>query len=83
MLPDVHGLIVTDDDARVLFELRGRAVFNEEGTRGGQNLVGSFEAEDERYAWLNDSVCIAEGTILTDPYRIETHVYAGINELIG
>jgi hypothetical protein len=49
---------------------RCRTVFNEEGTRGGQNLIGSFEAEDERYAWLNDLVCIAEGMILIDPYRM-------------
>lgn len=83
MLPDVHGLIVTDDGARAVFELRGRTVFNEDRSRGGQTLIGTFESADERYTWLNDLVCIAEGTILPDPNRIEIHVYTGINELIA
>lgn len=82
MLPDAHGLIVTDDGARIVFELRGRTVFNEDGSRGGQTLIGLFESDHEKYGWLNDAVCIAEGTILPDVNRIEIHVYAGINELI-
>ncbi len=64
MLPDVRGLIRTDDGASILFELRGRTVFGDDGL-GRQNLVGWFEAEDERYRWLNDVVCIAEGVIET------------------
>jgi sugar lactone lactonase YvrE len=82
MLPDVHGLVVTDDGARIVFELHGRTVFNDDRSRGGQTLVGAFESDDDRYTWLNDVVCIAEGTILPDPNRIEIHVYAAINELI-
>lgn len=82
MLPDAHGLIVTDDGARIVFDLRGRTVFSADRTRGGQNLIGTFESDDQRYAWLNDVVCIAEGTILPESNRIEIRAYAGVNELI-
>jgi hypothetical protein len=82
MLPDVHGLIVTDDDARILFDFWGRTVFSVDRSRGGQNLIGSFESAADRYTWLNDVVCIAEGTIRPDSNQIDIRVYAGINELI-
>ena len=80
MLPDAHGLIVTGDGAQVLFDLRGVTVFNE--GRGGQSLLGMFTAEDERYAWLNDVVCVAEGVIVPAQNTIEIHVYAAVNELV-
>ena len=48
-------------------------------TGGRQNLVGWFESDDERYRWLNDVVCIAEGMIGTE--GMEIHVYAGVHEL--
>ncbi len=83
MLPDVHGLITTGDGAKIVFDLHGRTVFNRDGSQGGQGLVGWFESEDERYTWLNDAICVAEGTILPDSNRIEIHVYEAINELIA
>jgi hypothetical protein len=81
MLPNVHGLIVTDDGAEVLFRLTGITVFDNEG-RGGQNLSGTFTAEDERYAWVNDLVCVAEGVIVPAQNTIDIRVYAAINELV-
>jgi hypothetical protein len=78
MLPNVRGLVTTDDGASIPFELRGRTYFGDDGA-GRQNLVGWFEAADRRYAWLNDVVCIAEGIIEDDGMRIE--VYAGVHEL--
>ena len=80
MLPEVHGLIVTDDGAEVLFSLTGITVFNDEG-RGSQNLTGTFTAADERYAWLNDLVCVAEGAIVPARNTIDIRVYATINEM--
>jgi hypothetical protein len=78
MLPDVRGLITTTDGASILFELRGRTIF--EGDKPGrQNLVGWFESDHESYRWLNDVVCIAEGTISDDGMQI--HIFAGIHEL--
>ena len=82
MLPDAHGLVLTDDGARIVFALHGRTVFDPEGTRGGQNLVGWFEAEDPAYAWLNDLVCVAEGVIRPEANSIEIRVYAAVNELL-
>jgi hypothetical protein len=77
MLPNARGLIRTNDGAAIVFELRGRTSFGKDGA-GRQNLVGWFESDDERYRWLNDVVCIAEG-IITDA-GMEIHVYAGVNE---
>ena len=78
MLPNARGLITTGDGVSILFELRGRTTFGEDGV-GRQNLVGWFEAGDPRYRWLNDVVCIAEGLITDD--GMEIRVYAGVVEL--
>ena len=79
MLPNVRGLITTDDGASILFQLRGRTIFAEGDPSGRQNLVGWFEADDERYRWLNDIVCIAEGRIADDGMHIR--VYSAVHEL--
>jgi hypothetical protein len=78
MLPNVRGLITTHDGASLLFELRGRTIF-EGDDPGRQNLVGWFESDDARYQWLNDVVCIAEGLITDD--GMEIRVYTGVHEL--
>jgi hypothetical protein len=78
MLPNVHGLITTTDGATILFELRGRTIF--EGDQPGrQSLVGWLESDHESYRWLNDVVCIAEGQISAG--GMEIHLYAGIHDL--
>jgi hypothetical protein len=79
MLPDVRGLITTEDGVSIVFELRGRTVFTEDDPSGRQHLVGWFETDHERYRWLNDAVCIAEGRIHDDGMRIR--VYTGVHEL--
>ena len=76
MLPNVRGLVRTDDPASILFEFRGRTIF-EGDEPGRQNLVGWFESDYETYRWLNDLVCIAEG-LITDA-GMEIHVYAGVH----
>jgi len=77
MLPDVRGLVATHDGATLLLEFRGRTIFDDEA--GRQNLVGWFETDDDRYRWLNDVVCLAEGVIIDA--GMEIHVYAAIHEL--
>jgi hypothetical protein len=78
MLPNVRGLVTTHDGASILFELRGRTIL--EGDQPGrQNLVGWFESDHASYRWLNDVVCIAEGTISVE--GMEIHIYAGIHEM--
>jgi uncharacterized protein DUF3237 len=78
MLPNVRGLITTDDGASIVFELHGRTIF-EGDEPGKQNLVGWFESDHQSYRWLNDVVCIAEGRIAAK--GMEIHVYTGIHEL--
>jgi hypothetical protein len=80
MLPDARGLITTHDGATILFELRGRTTF-EGDEPGRQNLVGWFESDQESYRWLNDVVCIAEGSIGAG--GMEIRVYAGVHEIPG
>lgn len=73
MLPDVRGLITTPEGAEVFVDLTGRTVFVQQGgaTVGRQLLMTLFESQDERYAWLNNEVCVAEGVI--DPERLAAH----------
>jgi hypothetical protein len=79
MIPDSHGLIATADGAKVLFSFRGRTVFETGG--GKQVLHVTFEAEDERYLWLNTSVCVLEGLIDYQTGRMKARIYACLNEL--
>src|SRR3954466_2994913 len=70
MLPGARGVITTRDGAAVIFDLTGRTVFVEvDGeTVGRQLLMTLFETDDERYRWLNHTVCMTEGAI--DPVRL-------------
>jgi hypothetical protein len=79
-LPDAHGVIRTDDGADIIFSLRGRTTFAA-GSLGVQNLHALFEAESERYRWLNDVVCVAEGKIDRDTMRSLIRVYVCVHEL--
>ena len=79
MLPNLRGLITTHDGASVIFELRGRTIF-EGDEPGRQNLVGWFESDHESYRWLNDLVCIAEGLISATAGDMVINVYAGVHE---
>lgn len=65
MLPNARGVITTGDGAEVLFDLTGRTVWVQRGseTVGRQLLMTLFESADEKYAWLNNAVCISEGVI--------------------
>jgi hypothetical protein len=88
-LPDTHGVIQTDDSAVILFTMQGRTVFPPNSPRrsrpsysgrGRQLLTLMFEAEDERYAWLNTTLCVAEGAIVEG--AMQARVYSCVNELV-
>ncbi len=74
MLPSARLAITTDDGAIVLADLTGRTVFVPvDGEKVGRQLLMTlFESEDERYTWLNHTVCVAEGAI--DQVRLAMHV---------
>jgi hypothetical protein len=84
MLPNVRGVIATDDGAEVFVGLTGRTLFVERdgSTVGSQLLMTLFESEDDRYAWLNTLVCMTEGVI--DPEAGTSHfeVYVCTNDLV-
>jgi hypothetical protein len=77
MLPEAHGVNLTDDGATLLFSLEGRTVFV--GDQGHQLLRVLFETEAERYRWLNVALCVLEGVIEAGRMRARVHVC--VNEL--
>ncbi|HEU5369326.1 MAG TPA: DUF3237 family protein [Ktedonobacterales bacterium] len=79
MLPETHGVIMTDDGAAIMFTFQGRTVF--EGSVGKQLLTISFEAEDERYRWLNQAVCVVEGLVSIPTLAMRGRVYCCVHEL--
>jgi hypothetical protein len=59
-LPDLQGIIETDDGAQVLFDYRGYGRAYPVGRR--QVVVsGTHLSEDERYTWLNDTLSVGVG----------------------
>ncbi|HVD63904.1 MAG TPA: hypothetical protein VNC14_06395 [Lapillicoccus sp.] len=62
MLRNARGVVATEDGGEVLFDPTGRTVFvDREGEEvGRQLLMVQFASEDDRYAWLNNAVCIGE-----------------------
>src|SRR5213083_929906 len=85
MFPNAGGLVTTQDGAKVTFLMQGRTVFgqNAKGERvGGQNIVMWFEADDERYKWLNDAMCVVEG-VIAGLSAIRFRVFECVNELIA
>jgi hypothetical protein len=82
-LPDVHGVIRTNDGAFVLFTFQGRSLPAQDDKRS-QLLTVCFEAEDERYRWLNTAVCVLEGVIstaVTGTIKMRAHIYSCVHEL--
>jgi hypothetical protein len=61
-LPDVHGAITTDDGATVICTLTG---FARPYPAGRRQIVctATHVCGDERYAFLNDVVCVGTGEI--------------------
>ena len=78
-LPSVHGIIRTDDGGIVLFTLEGRTLTPQDGKR---RLLSSilFESEAERYRWLNDAVCVLEGSLRSGG-TTSTRIYRCVPEL--
>ena len=80
MLPDAHGVIVTQDSAFIMFTLQGRTVFEQE--QGKQLLSVIFEAESESYSWLNATFCVLEGLIDGERLQMRARVYACRSDLV-
>ena len=86
---DVRATLETDDGARIYVQYYGVIVMNEKIVQalagGGETQFGDthfvtqprFETGDERYAWLNSVMAVAEGRAL--PNAVEYRVY----EVVG
>jgi len=60
--PSFRGALETDDGATILFHWEGLAALTASGMR---QLLGTIQhvSDDERYAWLNERVCVLEGEV--------------------
>ena len=83
MLPNARGVVTTADGAEVMFDLTGRTVFvDREGEEvGRQLLMVQFESEDDRYAWLNNAVCVGEGIISAETLTMHMEVYQCVSDI--
>ena len=68
-VPDFHGVIETDDGALLVFRLRGLA----RKTDYGREVTGTIvhTTGSERYARLNDTVCVLAGEARRNDIRLE------------
>jgi len=77
-LPNLHGVIQTEDGASILFRLQGRTKFMIEG-QGHQLLTVILQTGEEHYKWLNDSICMLEGII--EGFTMRAKVFQCINDM--
>lgn len=74
-------------DSRVTGErLSGSAQRSNQPTRRGDGATLPlptvlFETEDDRYDWLNNAVCVAEGIISAETLRMHMEVYRCLPEI--
>jgi hypothetical protein len=80
MLPEAHGVIVTNDNTIILFTFQGRTVFEQD--QGKQLLSVIFEAEAESYKWLNTTFCILEGLIDAERMQMRARIYTCRSDLV-
>jgi hypothetical protein len=73
LLPSLEGAIATDDGAQLVFSSTGLGKKEEGGRRFRATLAMTLESDDERYAWLNDSLCVADATVAGR--RVTMHVH--------
>ena len=81
---EAEGAISTIDGATVLFTMRGRTVTlqTESREKGGQLLHVMLESGDERYAWVNRAVCVAEAVVDPGSLRLVFGVHELVNEML-
>jgi hypothetical protein len=73
LLPALDGVIATDDGARIVFSSTGLGRKEENGRRFRATLAMTLESDDEQYAWLNDSLCVADATVVGRHVTMHVH----------
>jgi len=73
LLPALDGAIATDDDARLVFSSTGLGRKEDNGRRFRAVLAMTLESDDERYAWVNESLCIADAVVRGRHVTMQVH----------
>jgi hypothetical protein len=81
LVPEFRGVLDTDDGATILFSWSGLATLTETGMR---RLAGSMThvTDDDRYAWLNDTLCALTGEVRPQPEGEGFDVVVDVAELV-
>ncbi|HYM66953.1 MAG TPA: DUF3237 family protein [Patescibacteria group bacterium] len=85
--PDIQGVIETDDGAVIIFDHQG---YGRAYPPGRRQIVGAgwHISSDERYRWLNDTICVLSGEVRrpTKPVeqveQVEVELVIDVSELI-
>jgi hypothetical protein len=78
LLADLSGAIATDDGARIVFSLTGLGRKDANGRSFSVVLAMTLESDDERYAWANEALCVAEASVVGR--RVKMHVHQLLTE---
>jgi hypothetical protein len=73
LLPALDGAIATDDGARLVFSSTGLGRQEDDRRRFRAVLAMTLESDDERYAWVNESLCIADATVTGRHVEMQVH----------
>jgi hypothetical protein len=73
LLPALDGAIATEDGAHVVFTSTGVGKKAEGGRRFCAILAMTLESDDERYAWLNDALCVGDATVTGRHVTMQVH----------
>jgi hypothetical protein len=73
LLADLAGAISTDDGARIVFALAGLGRKDANGRSFNVALAMTLESDDERYAWANEALCVAEATVVGRRVQMQVH----------
>jgi len=73
LLPALDGAIATDDGARIVFSSTGLGKKDERGRKFRALLAMTVESDDERYGWVNDSLCVADATVVGRHVTMQVH----------
>jgi hypothetical protein len=81
LVPEFRGVLETDDGATIVFSWSGLATLTETGMR---RLAGSMThvTDDDRYAWLNDTLCALSGEVRPQPEGEGFDVVVDVAELV-
>jgi hypothetical protein len=85
--PDFQGVIETDDGALIMFDYQGYGRAYPKGRR--QIVTAAWHTtSDERYRWLNDTICVGCGEVRwpdkppEDVKQVEVELVIDFSELI-